>query len=53
MFRLWAKLFSDGRMIKDMVIQNNEPLTTRTQKIFLALDKICYDFDLSKPNWLA
>ncbi len=25
---------------------------TRTHKIFAALDKICHEFDLSKPIWL-
>lgn len=38
-------------MVKDFVVcdDSNE---TRTHKIFLALEKICYEFDLSKPIWL-
>lgn len=38
-------------MLKDTSI-TDESDDTRTHKIFHALDKICYDFDLSKPIWL-
>lgn len=51
MFRLWAKLFKDNRMLKDTVVAD-ESADTRTHKIFHALDEICYGFDLSKPIWL-
>lgn len=38
-------------MLRDTVI---EDLTkdTRTHKVFHALEKICYEFDLSQPIWL-
>lgn len=51
MFRLWAKTFKDNRMLRDIVVcdDSNE---TRTHKIFNAIEKICYEFDLSKPIWL-
>lgn len=51
MFRLWAKTFKDNRMIRDMVV-SDESSETRTHKIFNALEKVCHDFDLSKPLWL-
>ncbi|MCH5274421.1 MAG: hypothetical protein J1E65_01185 [Lachnospiraceae bacterium] len=51
MFRLWAKLFKDNRMLKDTVVEDASA-DTRTHKIFHALDEICYQFDLSKPIWL-
>jgi len=51
MFRIWAKIFKENRMIQDTVICNDTQ-DTRTQKIFAALDEICYQFDLSKPIWL-
>ena len=51
MFRLWAKEFKDNHMIRDTVICDDSE-DTRTQKIFRALDQICYDFDLSSPIWL-
>ena len=51
MFRLWGKVFKDNRMLKDIVICNDSD-DTRTHKIFHALDKICQEFDLSKPIWL-
>ena len=35
-----------------MVIENNDASLTRTQKIFSAIDEVCYAFDLSKPIWL-
>lgn len=52
MFRLWAKLFTGNRMQKDIVIENDTPDINRTKKVFDALDKVCYEFDLSKPIWL-
>ena len=51
MFRMWAKIFKSNRMLKDTVICNDKP-DTRTHKIFVALDEICYEFDLEKPIWL-
>lgn len=51
MFRLWAKIFKDNRMLRDTVIVDNST-ETRTHKIFHALDEICYQFDLGKPIWL-
>jgi len=49
--RIWAKEFADNRMIKDIVITNNEN-DTRTHKVFQALDDVCHAFDLSTPIWL-
>lgn len=52
MFRLWAKIFKDNRMISDTVIINDDPALNRTKKVFGAVDEICRHFDLSKPIWL-
>lgn len=51
MFRLWAKIWKDSHLIKDMTVENATE-DTRTHKIFQALDEVCYDFDLGKPIWL-
>ena len=51
MFRLWAKIFKDNRMLKDTVICNDSA-ETRTHKVFSAIEDLCYEFDLSKPIWL-
>lgn len=51
MFRLWAKLFKENRMLKDTVVEDKSA-DTRTHKIFHALDEICYRFDLGSPLWL-
>ena len=51
MFRIWAREFKDNRMLKDITICD-ETNDTRTHKVFGAIDKICYEFDLSKPIWL-
>lgn len=51
MFRLWAKIFKDNRMLSDTVICD-ESTDTRTHKIFKSIEDICYEFDLSKPIWL-
>ncbi len=52
MFRLWAKVFKDNRMQKDMVVCNDDQEMRRTQKVFAAIDEICQAYDLSKPIWL-
>ena len=51
MFRLWGKLWKDNHMIKDVTISDASE-DTRTHKVFHALEKICYEFDLPKPIWL-
>ena len=49
--RIWFKIFKDNRLERDLVIENNTA-DTRTHKIMNALDKCCYELDLSKPIWL-
>lgn len=51
MFRLWAKIFKNNKLIRDTVICNQEE-DTRTHKIFSALEEVCYEFNLEKPIWL-
>ena len=51
MFRLWGKIYKDNHLLKDTVICDDTD-DTRTHKIFNSLEKICYEFDLSKPIWL-
>lgn len=51
MFRMWAKLFKDNRMLRDTVISNPTD-DSRTHKVFAAIDAVCYEFDLGKPLWL-
>ncbi|MFP3156246.1 hypothetical protein LQZ18_17820 [Lachnospiraceae bacterium ZAX-1] len=51
MFRLWAKIFTENRLIKDTVVCNDSD-DTRTHKVFRAIEEICYTFDLGKPIWL-
>ncbi|MDR1800656.1 MAG: hypothetical protein LBQ95_02270 [Lachnospiraceae bacterium] len=51
MFRIWAKIIKDNRLIKDLTICDYSD-ETRTHKVFAALDKACYEFDLEKPIWL-
>ena len=51
MFRLWAKIYSNNRLVQDTVIEYDDS-DTRTHKVFRALEQVCYSFDLSKPIWL-
>lgn len=51
MFRLWAKVWKDNRLLKDTVICDESNLR-RTQKVFAALDEVTRVFDLSRPVWL-
>lgn len=54
MFRLWAKLFEQNRMIKDITICDgaSSEEKNRTKKVFDAVEEVCYTFDLGKPIWL-
>lgn len=49
--RIWGKLWTDNRMLKDAVI-TDESSDTRTHKIFHCLEELCLTFDLGKPIWL-
>lgn len=49
--RIWFKEFKNTHMIQDMVVEDNTSVN-RTKKIFDAIDKMCYEFDLGKPIWL-
>lgn len=51
MFRLWAKILKDNRMLKDVVIVD-ERQDTRTHKVLRALESVCVQFDLGQPIWL-
>lgn len=50
--RIWFKEWKNSRLIKDLVIENNDTSLNRTRKVFQAVDEVCYAFDLSKPLWL-
>lgn len=52
MFRLWAKIWKDNHLVRDMVVENDDASLNRTRKIFSAVDTVCGEFDLSKPIWL-
>ena len=49
--RIWAREFKDNRMLKDLTVEDYSE-ETRTHKVFSAIEKICVEFDLSKPIWL-
>lgn len=49
--RIWFKEFKNTHMIRDMVVEDDTEVN-RTRKIFDAIDKMCYEFDLGKPIWL-
>ncbi len=51
MFRLWAKIWKENHLIKDMVVCDDSDLN-RTKKIFNSLEKVCMEMDLSNPIWL-
>lgn len=51
MFRIWGKIFKENHLLKDTVICDGSP-SSRTAKVFQALENICIEFDLGKPIWL-
>lgn len=52
MFRLWAKMFKDNKLLKDITVANDDEALNRTRKVFVAIDEVCVAFDLSRPIWL-
>lgn len=52
MFRMWGKIFRDNHLIKDTVIDNWDYSMSRTDMVFQAVERICYEFDLEHPIWL-
>lgn len=49
--RIWFKIIKDNHLLCDTTITDNSD-ETRTHKIFHAIEKVCYEFDLGKPIWL-
>jgi hypothetical protein len=52
MFRLWAKVFKNSKVLNDIIISDIAEDKNRTRKVFDAVDEVCYEFDLSRPVWL-
>lgn len=52
MFRVWGKIIKKNRLMKDTVVEIEDYTISRTQKVYQALDTMCYEFDLAKPIWL-
>ena len=52
MFRVWGRTFKSNKMLQSTTIELVIPDETRTHKVFMALEKICEEFDLSNPIWL-
>ncbi len=52
MFRLWAKLYKDNKLLQDFIAYDTDYSKSRTQMILSALEVVCHTFDLSNPIWL-
>lgn len=52
MFRVWGKIMKKNRLVKDTVVEIEDYSISRTQKVYQALDTMCYEFDLARPIWL-
>lgn len=51
MFRLWVRQFKNNHTLNEIVISDDSD-STRTHKVFHALEEACVAFDLCKPIWL-
>ena len=49
MFRVWGRTFKSNKMLQSTTIELDIPDETRTHKVFMALEQICEEFDLSNP----
>lgn len=53
MFRLWAKLFKNNKIINDYTAISSDYNLSRTSMIMNTLTEICNNFDLAQPIWLT
>lgn len=51
MFRLWAREWKRGHVIRETIVEDPSE-DTRTHKIFHARTEVCRRFDLAEPIWL-
>lgn len=49
--RIWFKQYKDTHLLKDMVVEDYSD-ANRTRKVFDAIHKMSYEFDLAEPIWL-
>ena len=52
MFRVWGRIIKDNKLLRDTVIEIDDPEMRRTPKVYKALEDMCYEFDLAIPMWL-
>ena len=52
MFRVWGRTFKSNKMLQSTTIELDITDETRTHKVFMAIEQICEEFDLSNPIWL-
>ena len=52
MFRVWGKIISENHLKKEFVAEVDLPGSTRTKRVFTAMDQITEALDLSTPIWL-
>lgn len=52
MFRLWAKVYKDNKILNDYLSSCNDYSLSRTDMVLNSLSEICHKFDLAKPIWL-
>ncbi|MGN0435399.1 MAG: hypothetical protein ACI4D8_02075 [Wujia sp.] len=52
MFRVWGRIIKANKLVADYTACIDDYTLTRTQKVYKALDEICYELNLSRPIWL-
>lgn len=52
MFRISGAIIKNSKFIQEHIVCIEDYTMTRTQKVYQALDEICYELDLAKPVWL-
>ncbi len=51
MYKLWAKMIKNNRIINQLVVSNKDTISNEEKRI-KCIDEICKNFDLSIPVWL-
>ena len=51
MFRVCGRIYKKTKCVKNITV-NIEENTTRTKKVFAAMELLCNELDLASPIWL-
>ena len=53
MLKLWGILRKNNKMIRNLVVENEDNSLSPEEQLNACMEEICYQFDIPKPIWLS